>query len=292
MKIVSPVLLGLSFAVAGSSFAAAQEMQGMQGPPKVLQITREFIKAGRSGAIHDKSESKFVAAMAAAKWPTHYFALNSLSGKSRALYVTGYPSFKAWEDDFLATMKNKSLSAQLDSAEVSDGELLDSVDQFVLTYDEDLSYRPSGTLAQAKLMEITSFTIKQGKGKEWHDLAKLVIDAHKKAGDSAHWATFDLAFGGGDEYVIFSDDKSMADIDTGYSEDKKFNEALGEDGLRKLRQLAGDCIQDTDSELFGINPAQSYPPEAWVQAAPDFWKVKPSMAPAAKAAAPAKKPAQ
>ena len=48
MKIISPVLLGLSLAVVGSSFAAAQEMQSaapqMQGPPKVLQITREFIK--------------------------------------------------------------------------------------------------------------------------------------------------------------------------------------------------------------------------------------------------------
>ncbi len=78
MKIVSPVLLGLSLAVVGSSFAAAQETQSpktqspqmqnqqmqsmqMQGPPKVLQITREFIKPGKSGAIHDKSESKFVA---------------------------------------------------------------------------------------------------------------------------------------------------------------------------------------------------------------------------------------
>ena len=116
MKIISPVLLGLSLAVGVSSLAAAQEMQGsspemMQGPPKVLQLTREFVKPGKSGAIHDASESKFVAAMAKAKWPTHYFALNSLSGKSRALYLTGYPSFKAWEDDYMATMKDKALSA-------------------------------------------------------------------------------------------------------------------------------------------------------------------------------------
>ncbi len=111
MKIVSPVLLGLSLAVIGSSFAAAQEMQG---PPKVLQITREFVKPGKTGAIHDKSESKFVAAMAAAKWPTHYIALNSLSGKSRALFLTGYPSFDAWDKDNKAIMKNTTLSAELD----------------------------------------------------------------------------------------------------------------------------------------------------------------------------------
>jgi hypothetical protein len=289
MKIMTPALLGLSLAVAGSSLAAAQEMQG---PPKVLTITREFIKAGKSGAIHDKSESRFVAAVAAAKWPTHYFALQSLSGKSRALYLTGYPSFKAWEDDNLATMKNKALSAELDKDSVADGELLDGIDQFVLYYDDDLSYKPSATLAQAKLMEITSFHIKPGHDKEWHDLANLVIDAHKKAGDSAHWATFEIAYGGGDEYIVFSDDKSMADIDTGYAEDKQFRDALGEDGEKKLRDLVADSIDSEDSELFAINPAQSYPPDEWVKADPDFWKPKPAAAPAAKPAATAKPAAQ
>ena len=286
MKKLSPALLGLSLAVAGSLFAAAQDMQG---PPKVIELTREFVKPGKAGAIHDKSESKFVAAMAAAKWPTHYFALMSLSGKSRALYLTGYPSFKAWEDDYLATMKNKTLSADLDKASLADGELLDGMDQFVLYYDEDLSYKPSPTLAHAKLMEITTFHLKPGKDKQWHEVVNLVIDAHKKAGDSAHWATFEVAYGGGDEYVIFSDDKSMADIDTGYAEDKQFHDALGEDGLKKLRELAADCIESSDAELFGINPAQSYPPDEWVKADPDFWKPKPAAAPAAK---PAAKPAQ
>jgi hypothetical protein len=284
MKIITPALLGLSLAVAGSMFAAAQEMQG---PPKVLTITREFIKAGKSGAIHDKSESHFVSAMAAAKWPTHYFALQSLSGKSRALYLTGYPSFKAWQDDFLATMKNKALSAELDKDGVADGELLDGIDQFVLYYDEDLSYKPSTTLGHAKLMEITTFHIKPGHDKQWHELANLVIDGHKKAGDSAHWATFEVAYGGGDEYVVFSDDKSMADIDTGYAEDKQFHDAMGDEGMKKLGELVSDCIDSSDSELFGINPAQSYPPDTWVKDDPDFWKPKPA-APAAK---PAAKPA-
>jgi hypothetical protein len=289
MKIASPFLLGLSLAFVGSALTAAQEMQG---PPKVLEITREFTKPGKGGDMHDKSESKFVAAMAAAKWPTHYFALVSMSGKSRALYLTGYPSFKAWEDDFLAMMKNKPFSAELDKDSVADGELLDSVDQFVFTYDEETSYRPSSTLAPARLMEITSFHIKPGHDHQWHELAKLVIDAHKKAGTSAHWATYQIAYGGDNEYVVFSDDKSMADIDTGYSEDKKFRDAMGEDGMKKLDQLVSECIESSDSELFGINPAQSYPPDEWVKASPDFWKPKPAMATAAKAAPAAKKPAQ
>ena len=293
MKIMNPVLLGLSLAVVGSSLAAAQEMQSppqeMQGPPKVLQITREFVKPGKSGALHDASESKFVAAMARAKWPTHYIALNSLSGKSRALYLVGYPSFKAWEDDFLATMKNKALSAELDKDSVADGELLDGIDQFVFTYNEEMSYRPNADMAHTRLMEITTFRVKPGHGKEWRELVKLVIDTHTKAGTSAHWATYEIAYGGDNEYVVFSGDKSMGEIDTGFADDKKFHEALGEDGLAKLRELEADSIESSDSELFGINPAQSYPPDEWVTADPTIWKPKPAMAPARTVAA-TKKP--
>ncbi|MGA2571535.1 MAG: hypothetical protein ABSF23_13530 [Terracidiphilus sp.] len=288
MKNVSSVLLGLSLAVVGSSFAAAQEMQG---PPKVLQITREFIKPGKAGALHDKSESRFVAAMAAAKWPTHYFALNSLSGKSRALYFVGYPSFAAWEKDNEATMKNPALSAELEKASVADGELLDGLEQFVFTYDEDLSYRPSATLAHARYFEVASIHVKPGHIKEFRELSKLYIDTAKKAGTSGHWATYEVAYGADNLFLILSDDKSMADIDTGYAEEKQFLDALGEDGLKRMRELERESVQDSDSQLFEINPKQSYPPDAWVKDDPDFWKPKPE-APAAKPATAAKKAAQ
>jgi hypothetical protein len=279
----------VSLAVAGSTFAAAQETHH---PPKVLEITREFIKPGKAGAIHDKSESNFVAAMARAKWPTHYIALNSLSGKSRALYLTGYDSFAAWEADNKATDKNATLSAALEKASETDGELLDSIDQFVFTYDPDLSYRADVDIAHIRVFEVSIFHIKPGKGKEWRQLVNLYIDTTKKAGTSGHWATYEVAYGGDNEFVAFSLDKSMAEIDTVYAEDKQFRDALGEDGLAKVHALTADCIESSDSELFVVNPRQSYVPDEWIKADPDFWKPKPAAAPAAKPTATAKKPAQ
>jgi hypothetical protein len=286
MKIISPVLIGLSLAVAGSVFTAAQEMHT---PPKVLEIGREFIKPGKAGAIHDKSESHFVAAMAAAKSPTHYIALNSMSGKSRALYLIGYDTFAAMEADDKATEKNATLSDALEKASEADGELLDGVDEFVFTFDLDMSYRPEADIVHTHYMEISSFHIKPGHMKEFHELTALVIDANKKAGTSAHWAAYEIAYGGDDEVVAFSPDKSLAEIDTGFAENKPFRDAMGADGLAKLRELEASSIQDSDSELFAVNPRQSYVPEDWVKADPGFWK--PAPAAAAKPAA-ARKPAQ
>ena len=267
MKLISPILLGLSFAVVGGALAAAQEMQApaqemqMQGPPKVVQITREFIKPGKSGAIHDKSESNFVQAMARAKWPTHYFAMNSLSGKSRALYLTGYPSFEAWEKDNAAVEKNTALSAELDRYSVADGELLDGLDQVVLYYNEELSYRPVSSLAHVRFMEVTVFKIKPGHRKDFSDAIKMVMDANKKGGTSANWAMFEVAYGGGDEYALFSPYKSMADIDKGEAEEPKFMEVLGESGRRRPANSA-EAIDSDRSELTPSIPPRATLPKS------------------------------
>ncbi|MGC2616231.1 MAG: hypothetical protein WA354_19515, partial [Terracidiphilus sp.] len=110
---ISPMLLGLSLAAAGSLLAVAQDAVT---PPKVIQLQREFLKPGKAGAVHDRSEANFVAAMNRGKLQGHYVALNSMSGKSRAIFVVGYPSFAAWEADNKIVDKSPSLTAELDHA--------------------------------------------------------------------------------------------------------------------------------------------------------------------------------
>jgi hypothetical protein len=278
MNKLSPFLLGLSLAVAGNAVAAAQEMS-MATPsmPKVLQITREFIKPYKGGAAHDKTESAFVQAMTRAKFPTHYLALNSLSGKERALFLTAYDSFEAWGKDEKAVDNDKALSAELERASVADGELLESVDSQVFTYNDELSYRPHPVLSQARYMEIYAFHVRPGHGKEWRQVVKLIKDAHVKAGTSAHWAMYEVAYGSEDgTYIALSGDKSMADIDVGFSEDKKFREALGEDGMKNLEQLFAAAVESSRSELFSVNPRQSYVPDNWIKTDPEFWAPKPA----------------
>ena len=104
MNKLSRSLLGMSLVAACSCIAAAQETsQGNVSIPKVLQIMREYTKPGKSGMAHEKTESAFVQAMTRAKWPTHYLGMTSLSGKNRALFLTSYASFEAWEKDNAAT---------------------------------------------------------------------------------------------------------------------------------------------------------------------------------------------
>src|SRR5207249_8173796 len=110
-------------------------------PPKVLTIFHEFLKPGKNGTTHEKTESAFVQAFSRAKWPTHYLAVDSVSGKPRSLFLTGYDSFEAWEKDSRATQKNATLEAALDRAGLADGELLSEADGGAFAYREDYSLR-------------------------------------------------------------------------------------------------------------------------------------------------------
>ena len=84
------------------------------------------MKPGKGGALHQKTESAFVRAMAAAKDTTYYLGMDAISGPSRSLFFTGYGSFAEWEKEALVEQKNATLAAALDRAEVADGDLLQS----------------------------------------------------------------------------------------------------------------------------------------------------------------------
>jgi hypothetical protein len=291
MKIISPVLLGLSLAVAGSTLTAAQDASTTSPLPKILQFTIEYTKPYKGGAAHDKTESAFIAAEEKAKFPVYYIAMNSQSGKARALFMSRYDSFADWEKDNKLVDSNPTLGAGLERAGLADGELLDEVDSVVYTYEEDLSFHPHSDLDKHRVYQISVFHVRPGKQKEWREVVKMVKDAHEKAGTSAHWGMYEIAFGAPDgTFIALTGDPSMSAIDLGYSEDKKFVAALGGDeGMRKLDEKFGDAVESSHSELFTVNPKQSYVSDDWIKADPGFWRPKAATMPAAKPAAMAPK---
>jgi hypothetical protein len=282
MKKCGCSLLGLLILFLVPLLASAQEKTP---PPKVLVIMREYLKPGKAGFAHEKTESAFVQAFSRAKWPTNYLGMTSLSGKSRALFLTFYDSFDAWDKDTAAVAKNAALSAAIDRATVADGELLDSLDQGVFVYEDEFSVRPKyADVAHRRLMEIVVFHVRPGHFAEWSELAKMVAVGYEKSVPDAHWACFHSIYGGSDgAYIFLTALKSGSEIDANAQQGKQFEAAMGEDGLKKLSQLEAASVESSESQLFSFNPKMSYVSDEWIKADPDFWKPK--------AAAPAAKPA-
>jgi hypothetical protein len=251
-------------------------------PPKVLVIDREVLKMGKTSNAHVKTESAFVSAMTAAKWPTHYFALESMSGASRALFLIGYPSFAAWEKDNAAMAKNATLTSAFDRAVQADGELLSAFTVGAFVYNEEGSLRANVNIANMRYFEITQFRVKPGHDKDWNDLVKMYKAAYEKSLPEGKWALFDSMYGAdnGGLHLVFVPMRSLSEVDQNMMDEKKFFAAVGEDGMKKISELSSACLESVQSNLFQFNPKMSYPADEWVKADPGFWK--PTMPAAAK----------
>ena len=278
-RITRCLVSGTIFLCAGTMAIAQESSDVTTPPPKVLLVQREFLKPGKSGTIHEKSESAFVQAFTRAKWPTHYFAVNALTGKPRVLFLVGYDSFESWEKDNAAMAKNKTLSAAYDRAITADGDLLSEQDQTVLVYNDDQSLNSAVDIAHMRYFEISAYRVRAGHRHEWEELVKLVKSAYENIPDM-HWAEFDAMYGQeGSIHIVFFPMKSLKEVDEGFAKDKQFVSALGEDGMKRLEELESAAIESNHTNLFQFSPSMSYPRDEWVKADPDFWKPHAAAAP-------------
>jgi hypothetical protein len=277
MKIALTVLLGACLFVGTANVAAAQENgAAMNMPPKVLVIQREVLKPGKGGALHQKTESAFVRAMAAAKDTTYYLGMDAISGPSRSLFFTGYASFAEWEKESLVEQKNATLAAALDRAAVADGDLLQSYETSMFFLRDDYSLNPGTDLAHDRYFEIGVFHVKPGHEEDWSTIMGLVKGAYAKV-PGVQWAMYQRAYGGAGNYFIYITPlKSAAEIDSNFANSPKFVEAMGKDGMKKLSDLMSESVDQDELNLFALNPAISYVGPDMIKADPTFWKPAPA----------------
>jgi len=161
---------------------------------------------------------------------------------------------------------------------MADGELLSESEGLTLVYRDDQSLRANTVnIARMRYFEISVYRVKPGHDKDWDEAVKLVTAAYEKIPD-VRWATFEAIYGApGGTFVIFTPMKSLAEVDTELTQNKQFEAAMGEEGMKKLRELSAKAIESSESNLFQFAPKMSYVSDDWVKAEPDFWKPKAAM---------------
>jgi hypothetical protein len=246
--------------------------------PKYLQIIVEYPKPGKGGMAHDKTESAFVQAATKANFPIHYLAYNALSGKPRAIFISHFDSFDAMQT---ANKVFETNAEEFERINADDGELLEDSKQLIFKYVPELSYHPKGPNPHVRYLEARIVHVRPGHGKEFEDLVKMWIAASDKAGSSNHWGAYSVEYGDQiGSYVFLTSDESMADIDKGEAEEPKYMEILSEADKREARELRAEAIDADRFELYSVNPVQSYVPDEFVKADPDFWAPKAAAKPA------------
>lgn len=264
----------LPFAAFLSPVLQAQD----DGPPKVLVIQREYLKPGKGGTLHDRSESAFVKAFSSGEPNVHYFAMDSLSGPSRSLFLAGYDNFADWEKQLAAVNANPEKAAAIDRATLADGDLLSNYESVAMMLRPDLSLN-KGSIHGTRFFEITTFVVKPGHMHEFEELAHMYADTFRKVAPDTHWDCFEVMYGSvvpgvptGATFVVINTMKSLAETDKGVADSEKFAKEVGSSGMAKAEELSAASIETTGTNLFQINPRMSNPLPEWVKQDPDFWK--------------------
>ena len=275
MRKTSSLFLGLTLAASGITLAAAQDPSlAPMKPPKYLQVTVEYTKPGKGGLAHDKTESAFVQAMIKAKYPIHYWAYNSMSGHPRAIFISGFDSFGEL-GNANKIFDKPGVAAAFEPLNVADGELLQDINQLILSYADDISLRPDVDLFHHRFLEADILHVRQGHIKEFIELAKMWVDLGQKAGPSAHWDCFRDEYGEDNGYfVCLTPDDSMDDIDAADADFNKAEAGLSDEEKKKMRDLRAAALEEDRTEIYYVNPAQSYVPESFIKADPAYWGPK------------------
>jgi hypothetical protein len=269
---------GLCFLIGGVSglpAARAQETAKVTPPPKVLVIDIEWLKPGKGGSAHQKTENAFIQANQKAKVPIHYLALEALSGPPRSLFFFSYDSFAAMEKERQQEMSDTVLSADVDRAYAADGELLSSTARNIFTLRDDLMPDPGVAIATMRYMQITRVTVRPGHQAEWEEYLKMLRSNLDKTQPGRHIALYQSAFGweNGGIWLLITPMKSLDEVDQATANNAKFIQNMGDTNMKRYRELAGLAIESSQRNLYAFNPDMSYVRDEWVTADP-FWKRK------------------
>ena len=262
--------------------ASAALAQEASGPPPVLAIAREEIKAGK-GAAHARSVATFVAALARADAPLYRIALTPLSGDDNAVvYLQAFGSFadveashKKFEETIAA---NAAFKADLDRLDREEVDQHASQRTAYYTARSDLSYHPHTTeqVARSRFVSVNTTRIKPGRAPDYVEYIKALNVAREKAGIDVHTAVYQVATGAANgTFLSFTSMRSLSELD----------DALGgPDVVKQRRMLISEIVAEGYNTVYAMDPSLSRPNALIAAADPDFWNPKPAAATKALAA--------
>ncbi len=264
-----------------ASQMAAQIQEAAPAPvPKVLMVVREQIKEGREAA-HAKAEEAWPRIFSKGNVTTHYVGMTAESGPSEAWFLEPYDSFGGMEKA-RAEIEQSPLAADLEVANVQDGELRTGSRTLLAVYRGDLSFHPAeamSSLPKCRHMGVTVLRIKYGHDADLAQIAKLLIDGDEKSNSDQPVLTYQAISGGpSGTYLIFSPMDSLAHMDAAPARLAAARQAMGERNRQRLDALAPEVVQSTESLLFALNPRMSYVSKEFAAGDPEFWNPKPASA--------------
>ncbi|HVS81869.1 MAG TPA: hypothetical protein VHE60_09040 [Pyrinomonadaceae bacterium] len=275
-------LFALVLLVSVCSPALAQTPQPM-GPPPVLLIVREDIKASKMPA-HSKHSASFAQIFAKLQTASHRIALVPVAGsENEVVYLTGAGSFADLDKMLQDTDKKMSgatgaIKAELDRLAREAPDLHSAMRDILAVYRPELSYNPGVNIAQMRYFAITTVRVRPGQEDVYAEYVRNLTNAARdKAKAELHVAAFQVIAGSpSTTYLFFRSMKSLAEYDLRIG--PRVREAMSDDQKKTADKLTSESVMVSETSVYAFEPSMSYVGKEMAAQDPSFWNPKPQKA--------------
>ena len=282
----------MMFAICVVCLCGVQAAAQTPGPPPVLQIVREDIKPGMMEP-HSREANATVRIWAKAKSPHHRLALVPVAGnENEVTYFWGFDSMAAFGKAQQDLDKiGEKYKADFDRTRHTGEDYHSAQRDMTARLRADLSYNAGADIARSRFLRVETIRVRPGHAGEFEEARKIMSAAHEKAKVDEHMAVYQVTGGAqAGTYIVLIPWKSLAEADAPSPppHGKAYQDAMGENGTKKIASLSSDSIVFNDVSIYAFSPQLSYVAKEWVDTDPAYWTLKsistPGPAPAKKAA--------
>jgi hypothetical protein len=273
-----------SLLVVFVSLFATLTVFAQEGPPKVLLIVREEIKAGMMPA-HNRHASEYAGVFAKLQTPNERIALLPVAGSENdVVYLTGAESFAALEKltqdtDKKMSAVNASMQSQLDRLNKEAPSMHASMRDMLAVYRPELSFNPGVVIPKMRYFSVTTIRVRPGRDAQYREYVEKIqnVARQKAKVDNLHVATFQIISGtAGGTYMTFRPLKSLAEFDENIA--AKVRAAMSDDQRKDADKMFGEAVMSTETSTYAFAPSMSFVSKEFASADPDFWHPRTEMA--------------
>lgn len=259
--------------LALSGAAHAQGLPTTQ--PGLLTIYIEDIKPGHQ-ADHARTESGWPAAFEKAGSPTHYLAMESITGDPHVWFVVPFASYAEEGADLKRNESNAELSAELTRLGRVDAEHVTRTQTIQAMARPDLSHGVFPDLTKARYWDITTFRVKPGHVQQFEAAAKLYGSlAEKNAPGEVSYRVYQVTSGmEGTTFLVFGSVDDYAQLDAMMATDAKIFGSMSKAEQAVFDTYGREAELSTVSYRYALSPTMSYVDAATKAADPVFWGMR------------------
>ena len=270
LQLLHSILTALTLASATSALA----QNGLPASqPKRLTIIREEVKVGRS-ADHARHEAGWPAAFEKVKSPDYYVAMTSMTGPTEAWYLVPSDSYASEGASMKRDDKDPVLSAELGRLALRDSEFINSSTTIHTTSRPELGIGKFPDVAKIRFYRVTTYSVRPGQTEKFEALLKLSGAARLRAAPDSSFRVYSVAAGmASPTYMIFSSVEDYAQFDQQAAERKASREAMTAAEKAEMDKY-GDIVVRSQTNIFRVDPVQSYVSKEVRAQDPEFWQPK------------------